>query len=87
MLALRPSAISQRETETSMSDSSPIHALRANLEAARLQAVEELAAKGASLSPDGLQKLASLQLALTAVREEIEAHDVKIGGGGEVPLK
>jgi hypothetical protein len=65
----------------------PIHELQTKLEIARLQAVEELAAKRESPSTDSLQKLSILQTALKAVEEEIAAHEVKIGGGGEVPLK
>jgi uncharacterized protein YbjQ (UPF0145 family) len=65
----------------------PIHDLRAHLETARLKAVEELAAKGGALPADALQKIAILQTVLTAVREEIEAHEVKVGGGAERPLK
>lgn len=48
----------------------------------RLQLVEELAAKGGPLPPDTLQKIALIQSALTAVREEIKNHEVKVGGGG-----
>jgi hypothetical protein len=61
----------------------PVHALRAKLEAERLRRVEKLAADGA-LSVDAVKELASFQAALTAVREEIEAHAVQLGwGGGE----
>jgi hypothetical protein len=68
----------------------PIHALRDALEAARLQAVQELApADGtiASVSTEALQRVAFLQLALVAVREEIAAHEVKIGWGSDRPLE
>jgi hypothetical protein len=64
-----------------------IHTLRDALEAARLQSVEELATKGGSLPTDLLQRIALLQSALVAVREEIEAHTVRIGGGSEQPLE
>jgi hypothetical protein len=70
-----------------MTEYAPIHELRSTLEAARLQAVEELASTGGALSFEGLQKLAILQAALKGVEEEIEAHQVKLGGGAEVPLK
>ena len=68
----------------------PIHALRDALEAASLQAIQELApADGtiASVSTEALQRVAFLQLALVAVREEIAAHEVKIGWGSEQPLE
>ena len=64
----------------------PIHGLRATLEAARLQAIKELAAVGGttpSISSEALQRVAFLQIALVAVREELAAHAVHIGGGGE----
>lgn len=59
----------------------PVHALRANLETARLTAVETLAAKATAILPDDLKELAALQAALTAVREEIESHGGKLGWG------
>jgi hypothetical protein len=70
-----------------MTEYAPIHELRSTLEAARLQAVEELALNRGSLSFEGIQKLAILQSALNGVEEEIKAHEVKLGGGAEVPLK
>ncbi len=69
-----------------MSEQLPIHHLAANLETERLQAVQELAAKGGALPADALEKIATLQATLTAVREEIKAHNVKIGHGSEDPL-
>jgi hypothetical protein len=71
----------------SVTDYSPIHALRERPERARLQTIEELAGKGGPLPSDALQKIALLHSALSAVRDEIEAHEVKIGGGAEQPLK
>ena len=69
-----------------MTEMQPIHALRALIpEAARLQEVEALAA--AEGAPEGLKTIAHLQAALTAVREEIRAHAVKIGGGSEEALE
>jgi hypothetical protein len=68
----------------------PIHALRDTLEAARLQAIQELASADGtvrSVSTEALQRVAFLQLALVAVREELAAHEVKIGGGSEQPLE
>ena len=70
-----------------MTHSSPIHDLRKRIETARLQLIEELAAKGGPLPPETLQKIALIQSALTAVREEIKNHEVKVGGGDERPLK
>jgi hypothetical protein len=70
-----------------MTHLSTIQDLRASLEAARLAAIEELAARGGVLTPDALEKIAHLQMALAAVREEIEDHAVKIGGGEEAPYK
>jgi hypothetical protein len=64
----------------------PIHVLRRNLEAARLKAVETLAAAGGSPSPDALRELATLQTVLTAVREEIVTHGAKLGWGSEDEL-
>jgi hypothetical protein len=66
-----------------------IHALRDALEAARLQAIQELAsANGATsaVSTEVLRRVAFLQIALVAVREELAAHEVKLGGGAEQPL-
>ena len=67
----------------------PVHDLCAQLETLRLKAIEELAAAngGGALSADSLQRIAILQTVLTAVREEIEAHEVRLGGGAETPLK
>jgi hypothetical protein len=70
-----------------MKTSHPVHALRANLEAARLKAVETLAAAKGVLTTDALQELAILQVALTAVQQEIDAHGVKLGWGGADELK
>jgi hypothetical protein len=36
---------------------------------------------------ESLSPLAHLQMALAAVREEISAHEVKVGGGSERPLE
>ena len=69
-----------------MAKQHPVHALRANLEAARLKAVEELAATNVPYSPDALHRLASLQAALTAVTEEIAMHDPAVGGGSSEGL-
>jgi HEAT repeat protein len=58
-----------------------VQALGAALEAQRLQAVESLAAHGSPLARDSLQELATLQAALTAVREVIETHSFRLGWG------
>lgn len=64
----------------------PIHALRANLEDARLKAIKTLAAASNPLSVSALNELVMLQVALTAVREEIAAHGASLGGGAESEL-
>lgn len=60
----------------------PVHTLRANLEAARLKAINGLAATEGAFHPDALQTLATLQMALTAVQEEIGANGPRLGWGG-----
>ena len=73
-----------------MGKPTPIHTLKDTLEAARLQAVQKLASTvetTPSVSDDAVRRVAFLQLALTAVREELAAHEVKVGGGGEQPLE
>ena len=59
----------------------PVRVLRANLEAARVKAVEALAATELPYSPDALNKLASVQAALTAVSEAIATHGPTLGWG------
>jgi hypothetical protein len=61
----------------------PVHTLRTALEGERLKAVETLAAQGGSLSPEALRQLATLQMALMAVREEIETHSIRLGWGDD----
>ena len=64
----------------------PVHALAEIIEAARSQAIRELASADALasvLSTEALQRLASLHIALAAVREELAAHEPKVGGGSE----
>src|SRR6185437_16062156 len=63
-----------------------VHTLRANLEAARLKAINELAATDGEFRPDALQALATLEMALTAVREAIEIHGPRLGWGGNDEL-
>jgi len=69
-----------------MANHHPVHRLRANLEAARLKAIDELAATDGAFHPDALQAIATLQMALTAVREAIEAHGPRLGWGGNDEL-
>jgi hypothetical protein len=62
---------------------------RGPLQAARLQAIQELAPADEtipSISTEALQRVAFLQIALDAVREELAAHTVHVGGGSEQPL-
>ena len=68
-----------------MSAQRPVHSLRGALEAERIKLVEKMAATGTP-APDIIQQLAIIQTALTAVREEIEEHSVRSGGGGEREL-
>ena len=69
-----------------MAQQHPVHALRANLEAARLKAVEALAAAKAPYSPEALHQLASLQASLTAVSEAIETQGPAVGWGSSEGL-
>jgi hypothetical protein len=70
-----------------MSEPHPIHALKSQLEAARLQALEALAANKSAVTPADLKDVAVIQAALVAVREEIEAQGGKLGWGtGETGL-
>jgi hypothetical protein len=64
----------------------PVHDLLANLEAARLRVVETLAGKEAPPTPDALRELATIHAALSAVREEIEPHGVRLGWGNKDEL-
>jgi hypothetical protein len=78
------------EWRSRMGKRTPIHTLRDTLEAARLQAIEKLASAvetTPTVSDEALRRVAFLQLALVAVREELAAHEVKVGGGGEQPLQ
>lgn len=70
-----------------MDEDYPVQTLRAKLEAGRLAAIEELAASTHVPALEGMQKLAIIQSALTAVVEEIERHRVKLGGGSEEGLR
>ena len=72
-----------------MSKHRPVHALGAKLEAARLRAIEDLASASDAdaLPAEALRHIADLHLALMAVRGEIAAHEVRLGGGGERGLE
>jgi hypothetical protein len=72
------------------SERGPIPGLEAALEKTRLEEIERLASKSVKNGPisiDALGPLASVQIALMAVREEIALHDTKLGGGSEKPLR
>lgn len=51
-----------------------VQALRAKLDAARLATIEEMAASSDAPTLDGMQKLAFIQSALTAMVGEMEPH-------------
>lgn len=68
-----------------MATAHPIHTLRSNLEAARLELVQKIASEGTP-SAEALGQLSILQGALTAVREEIESREPKVGFGAEQAL-
>ena len=64
----------------------PVHVLQANLVATRLKVVETLAAKEGPPALDALRELATIHAALSAVREEIETHGVRLGWGNKDKL-
>jgi hypothetical protein len=59
----------------------PVHALCSALERQRRKFVETLAAHRGAVPQRDLQDLAELQMALMAVREEIETHSFRLGWG------
>ena len=59
----------------------PVHALRTNLQATRLEMVEALAKTSPPYSPETLHQLASVQTALAAVVEAIETQGPTVGWG------
>ena len=69
-----------------MTNLHPVHTLQANLEAAHFKAVETLAAKEGPFTPDALRELAIIHAALSAVRQEIETHGVRLGWGNKGEL-
>lgn len=67
----------------------PVHDLRDRLEAARLKAIELLASQDTpveQIPADMLRRIADLHTVLTAVRDEIERHEPRLGRGDERPL-
>ena len=69
-----------------MAKQHPVHALHANLEAARLKAIEALAETNGPYSPDALHQLASLQAAPTSVSEAIVTRGPTLGWGSSEVL-
>lgn len=54
-----------------------------------MQAIQELASADGvtpAVSTEALRRVAFIQIALVAVREELAAHEPKVGGGSEQPL-
>jgi hypothetical protein len=70
-----------------MTSETPVHDLQTALVAARLYAVEQLAAKGGTFPPEDLEKLAILQSALSAVNEVLAEHQGRLGWGPAEPVK
>jgi hypothetical protein len=68
-----------------MPERHPVQTLRAALETARLEVIEQLARSPNPLTGADLQLLATIHTALSAIREEIQAHGV--GWGGENTLE
>ena len=66
----------------------PVHDLRDRLQAARLKALEGLAATapGTDLWSERLRSVGEWQLALLAIQDELNIHETKVGYGGEQPL-
>jgi len=66
----------------------PIYLLKARLEEARLEAIEALEkhADSPELPGDLLRRVIDLQIALMAIRDEIEHHQPHVGSGGEQPI-
>jgi hypothetical protein len=64
-----------------MAERHPVQALRTALETARLEVIEQLARSPEPLAGGDLQLLATIHTALSAIREEIQAHGVGWGGG------
>jgi hypothetical protein len=57
-----------------MAEQHPVQALRVALETSRLDLIERLAKSSSPVAESNLQLLATIQTALSAVREEVQAH-------------
>ena len=68
-----------------MTTSHPVQSLASNLDDKRLQLIEKLA-KDKSISADVMKELATVQAALTAVREAIDEHGPRMGWGSDQEL-
>jgi hypothetical protein len=68
------------ERHTTMTTSHPISILASNLDDKRLQLIEKLATDK-SISADVMKELATVQVALTAVREATDEHGPRMGWG------
>jgi hypothetical protein len=66
-----------------MTTSHPISILASNLDDKRLQLIEKLATDK-SISADVMKELATVQAALTAVREAIDEHGPRMGWGSAI---
>ena len=66
--------------ENTMAEQHPVQALRVALETSRLDLIERLAQSSSPVAESNLQLLATIQIALSAVREEVQAHGVGWGG-------
>jgi hypothetical protein len=71
-----------------MTTSHPISILASNLDDKRLQLIEKLATTTTdkSISADVMKELATVQAALTAVREAIDEHGPRMGWGSDQEL-
>jgi hypothetical protein len=65
----------------------PVHVLKETLDRKRLDLIEVLAEGGKEPSTEALTQLATVQTALTAVREAIENHGPKLGWGPSEELE
>jgi hypothetical protein len=68
-----------------MMTSHPIRTLESALDDKRLQLIEKLATDK-STSADAMRELATVQTALTAVREALDEHGPRMGWGSDQEL-